>query len=125
MAKRQALIAALSVIATACVHEVLQLSPPIDARERQRAEAAACWRGSLPYWLDDAALGEAARRDRREGDASRANESFQAGTAMKARQPPPSARPGDAGPHASALVEERRDFEQRCALLRSGGAPAP
>ncbi|HZZ86527.1 MAG TPA: hypothetical protein VFE30_18495 [Anaeromyxobacteraceae bacterium] len=124
MKKRHALLAALA-LSTACVHDVMQVAPPFDGRERQRAEAAACWRSGLPYWMDDAALSDAARLDRREGDASRANESFQAGTAMMAAQPPPAPRPSDGGPHTSALLRERDEFQARCRLLRAGGALSP
>ncbi len=121
MIQRSALLAALA-LSTGCVHDVLQVGPPLDARERHRDEAAACWRGGYPYWMDDAALSDAARRDRLEGDASQANESFQAGTAMAAAQPPPAPRPSDSGLHTRALLQERSEFDGRCALLRSGGA---
>lgn len=121
MNRRFALLTALA-LSTGCVHDVLQVGPPLEARERHRAEADACWRGAYPYWMDDAALSDAARRDRLEGDASRANESFQAGTAMAAAQPPPAPRASDGGMHTRAILQERSEFDGRCALLRSGGA---
>ncbi|BDG08206.1 hypothetical protein [Anaeromyxobacter paludicola] len=119
MTQKSARLAALLVIASGCAHRVLERPPPLDLRDRQRAEAAACWSGKLPYWLDDAALADAAQRDGREGDASRANESFEPGTAMRAASPPPLGRAGTGGRHQSALLSERREFQDRCALLRA------
>jgi hypothetical protein len=81
----------------------------------------ACFRRALPAWLDDASLAEAARLDRLEAQASRANDSFHGGVYRS--QPPPSA----GGARVPALLEERRAFGERCALLRSekGGGTMP
>jgi hypothetical protein len=95
--------------------------PPLDAQERRRLEVGACWRGVFPAWLDDSALEGAARLDRFEGDASRANDSFRG--AQFSTQPPSMGT----GPRVAALLDERRAFLERCALLRSSvkGAATP
>ncbi len=105
----------LFLLSTACTYQIRPARPPADPGERRQAEADACWRGELPAWLDDAALTGAARIDDDEAQAGRANDSFRGATYAPQ---PPSARPG---PHVAALLDERRLFQQRCALLRSGG----
>ena len=110
---RVAGLAALAFL-LACAHGTLE-EPPKDARERRQAEMDACYRRALPAWLDDGALASAARLDQLEGDASRANDSFRGGAFTS--QPPASRR----GPRVGAILEERRLFLERCAMLRASG----
>jgi hypothetical protein len=107
---------ALACLLTGCVYEVRPEQPPQDVSRRQQAEVRACWNGVLPAWLDDSALGGSARLDRREAQASGVNDSFRGATFSP--QPPTTPRPGS---RVATLLGERRAFQQRCALLRSGG----
>jgi hypothetical protein len=100
-----------------CAYPLRAEQPPTDARERQRAEGAACARQVLPRWLDDDALHAAIELDRREAQAGAANDSFRGATFTA--QPPPSGR---AGARAAALEEERRSFRQWCAGIRAGAS---
>jgi len=106
----------LVLLTAACTYQIRPDQAPAGARERQQAEAVACWRGELPAWLDDAALTGAARLDGGEAQAGRLNESYHG--ERFSPQPPLPAR---AGPHVAALLDERRVFRQQCTLLRSGG----
>jgi hypothetical protein len=114
--RKAALLAAVCLLA-ACAHDARR-EPPSDPRKRREAETAACFRREVPAWLDDGALASAVRQDRLEGEASRANDSFRGG-AFVAQPPLPAG-----GPRVSALLEERRRFEDRCRLLRASGKPA-
>jgi hypothetical protein len=105
----------LGLLLAACTYEVRPQQAPADVHERHEAEADACWRGDLPPWLDDAALSGAARLDAREAQAARANDSYRGATYTSL--PQASGR----GPRVAALLDERRLFQQQCALLRSGG----
>ncbi len=107
---------ALACLLAGCAYEVRPEQPPLDVKERRQAEVRACWNGVLPPWLDEAALSGAARLDRREAQASGVNDSFRGATFST--QPPPMPPTGS---RAAALLDERRAFQQRCALLRSGG----
>ena len=107
---------ALACLLAGCAYEVRPEQPPLDVGERQRLEARTCWNGALPGWLDDSALAGAARLDRREAQASGANDSFRGATFSP--QPPTTPQPGS---RVAAILDERRAFQQRCALLRSGG----
>ncbi len=80
-------------------------------------EADACWRGALPAWLDDDALALTSRSERQGSP----NDSFQPST--YAAQPARDAERASSRPSSrvGALLDERRAFEQRCALLKSGG----
>ncbi len=109
-----AFVAALLV--TACTYEVRPEQPPAEPLERRRAEVAACSSGTLPRWLDDSALSAAVRTDRREAQASTANESFH-GAAYSSQPPASNAL---ATSRAAALLDERRAFEQWCAGTRAG-----
>lgn len=100
----------------ACAHEP-RPEPPRDPRKRWEAEVDACFRRAMPAWLDDGALSSAARQDRMEGEASRANDSFRGGAFVS--QPPTPA----GGPRVAALLEERRVFQERCRALRASGKP--
>ncbi|HTP26028.1 MAG TPA: hypothetical protein VMK12_10265 [Anaeromyxobacteraceae bacterium] len=104
--------AALALIFSGCLYEPPLPHPPPEPRERARAEIDACWRGVLPAWIDESALVGAARLDRREAQASTANESFHGATFTA--QPPAS----PSGPHVTAILGERRAFEEQCALMR-------
>lgn len=110
---------AFAVLLSACIAEVRPQQPPLDANERRIAEFDACWQGKLPPWLDDAALAAAARLDHREAQASSANDTFQ-GVRFSPQPPAPAS-----GSRVAALAEERRAFQQWCALLRSGGKALP
>jgi hypothetical protein len=85
---------------------------------RWEAEVDACFRQTMPAWLDDGALAAAARRDQLEAQASRANDSFR-GPVFTSQPPPPAG-----GPRVAALLEERRLFQEWCTLLRSSGKGA-
>ncbi|OFX20848.1 MAG: hypothetical protein A2V77_04540 [Anaeromyxobacter sp. RBG_16_69_14] len=107
---------ALACLLAGCVYEVRPEQPPHDVGKRRQAEVRACWNGVLPAWLDDSALAGAARLDRREAQASRVNDSFRGATFSS--QPPTMPQPGS---RVASLLDERRAFQQWCALLRSGG----
>jgi hypothetical protein len=107
--------AVLSCLLAGCAHQTRPIQAPRDPRERWEAESDACWRRTMPAWLDDAALAGAARLDQLEGQASRANDSFRGG-AFVAQPPPPAG-----GPRVAALLEERRVFQEHCAILLSSG----
>jgi hypothetical protein len=106
---------ALALLVVGCTYEVRPDQPPSDARERRRAEIVACSQGTLPAWLDDNALGAAIRMDRREAQASTANESFHGATFSSQ---PPAATTGSS--RASAMLEDRRIFQQWCAGTHPG-----
>jgi hypothetical protein len=108
---------ALVAVLTGCILQPRPAQPPADPRERTRAEAAACSRGTLPVWLDETAMRAAIELDRRESQASTANESFRGATFSA--QPPATARPES---RVAALLDERRAFQHWCASLRSGGS---
>jgi hypothetical protein len=111
---------ALVTLLTACVLPVRPLRPPTDPKERTRAEAAACSRSTLPVWLDDAAMNAAIELDRRESQASAANDSFRGATFSA--QPPTTARPES---RVAALLDERRAFQQWCSSVRSPRSDLP
>ncbi len=113
--KQLATLGCLLATCVACAHDLRPREPPRDARKRWEAEMDACYRRTLPAWLDDASLAEAARRDRIEAQASRANDGFRGATYTP--QPPPSA----GGARVPALLEERTAFQEKCALLRASG----
>lgn len=106
----------LSLLVAGCTYAVRPEQPPGDPLERRRAEVAACSHGALPAWLDDTALGAAIRTDQREAQASTTNESFH-GAAYTSQ--PPASRALTSS-RASALLDERRTFEQWCAGVRAG-----
>jgi len=107
-------LAAICLLA-GCVHERTSEQPPRDPHKRWEAEVDACFRRTMPAWLDDNALGSAARLDQLESQASRANDAFRGGVFTS--QPPASV----GGPRAAALLEARRVFQERCTLLRASG----
>ena len=110
----------LAVALAGCVRGVPPLGPQ-DAKERQRAEAAACWAGEWPPWLDDGALAEASRFDRWGTLGATPDESFIAGTRIFEPPPPPPRQGEGAGTRAQAIREARQDYHTRCSLLRSAG----
>ncbi len=116
------LVPPLLVLLTGCLHSVPERRPPSDARDRERAEAAACWSGTFPPWLDDRALEEASRMDRWSAVGSDPNENFRTGTyaAAPALPPPRSANAGNRSGYA-AITRERQEFQMRCNLMRSKG----
>lgn len=122
--RRAAVLLALSAsLALACLHDPGR--GPADGGERQRAEVAACFADTWPAWLDDQALADSARLDRWGATAVNPNESFRDST-IAAAPPPPRPRPADTSGSSryAALLEERQQFQQRCALLRASG-PGP
>ncbi len=109
-------VGATLLLLAACAHGVAPArlpQPPADPRQRRAAEEAACSAGTYPAWLDDDALNRALDLDRRESQASVANDAFRGG--MYVTQPPPPAKPG---PHATALEEDRRAFDFTCAASK-------
>ena len=121
--RRAAPLLPLSLALVACVHAAPR--PPADPHERQRAESAACFAGGWPAWLDDGALADSARADQWGANAINPNDSFRDST-LAAAPPPPRPRAADASGNSryAAVLEERREFQQRCALLRASG-PGP
>lgn len=115
--------AAVLAVLAGYAHETSSRAP-VDPGERQRAEFAACRSGTLPPWLDDAALAEAARLDRRAGGAMDPNDSYRPGTVAAQPALPPTS-PSGAGSRHEAVLSERREFEARCSLLRSAGEVVP
>ena len=114
---------ALLPLLFACAHPILPPQPPLDPRERQRAEAAACTKGTYPAWIDDSAVNAAIDFDHREALASRTNDSFHGATFSA--QPPPLPRPDS---RTSALLEERDAFLQACQASKkrpSAVSPSP
>jgi hypothetical protein len=112
--------AALACVVAACLHQARPPQPPSDARERRRAEVAACTNGKFPVWLDDTAVSASVDVERREAQASAANDSFRGATFSS--QPPPTTV---SSARVAALVDERRAFQQWCAGLRSTGPTSP
>lgn len=112
--------AALSVLLACAGYPVPPPQPPLDPRERERAELAACSGSALPRWLDDDAMARTVALDRREAQASASNEGFHGGAF--ATQPP---APQEEGPHARALFRERSAFERWCAGVKARSAPPP
>jgi hypothetical protein len=115
---------ACAVLALAgCLTPLRVPGPPSDPGERRRAEGEACRHGALPAWLDDAALSTAAQLDRGEAQASSLNDSFLSDSAGAMARPPPTSPTSGAagGSHVAAMLAERRNFEDRCQVLRSAG----
>lgn len=121
--RRADLLCIACIALAACVHDPGR--GPDSARERQRAEAAACFGGTWPAWLDDGALAESSRLDRWGATALNPDDSFRDST-VAAATPPPARRAPDASATSryAGILEERREFQQRCALLRASG-PGP
>jgi hypothetical protein len=119
MARSDALLA---VLVAGCIHGRPAERAPADPKQRERAEFVACQNGTLPGWLDDKALAEASRLDRWSTFGSDPLDSFRAGTLSAQPSLPPG--PGGSRGHASryeAAMDERREFQRRCDLLRTSG----
>ncbi len=103
-----------------CVHR-LAAEPPTDAKERRRAEIAACQSGTFPPWLDDQALAARSRRDRWDALQFDPKDSYLAGTNGRYQSQPPSSPPAEGGAASryAAIMNERRDFQARCQVIRS------
>jgi hypothetical protein len=73
----------------------------------------------MPAWLDDGAVEEAKRLDRWGAMGRNPDDSFRDSTVAAAT--PPAARAADTGGGSryAAILAERREFSQRCKLLRS------
>jgi len=106
------------ILLVACSHGPSSRRPD-DPRERQHEEFLACWAGKMPRWLDDEAVAEARRMDRWGALATNPNDSFR--TSTVSASPPPPGRAGDTGGSSryATILDERREYNERCKLLRS------
>jgi hypothetical protein len=113
---RRAALALL--LLSACLHDPGR--GPSDPREKQQAEAAACFSGTWPSWLDDEALADASRLDRYGATSMEPNASFRDATVAASPSLPPK-RASDVADSSryAGLLEERREFRKRCERLRA------
>jgi hypothetical protein len=119
------LLAALqAALLAGCFHGrgPVERAAPSDPRERERAGFVACQNGTFPAWLDDEALAAASRLDRWSTFGSDPLDSFRPGTlsAQPTLPPGPGGSPGRAS-HYAAVMDERGEFQARCALVRNIG----